>query len=497
MNRRLKIAVGLLVALGVIHAGASWYAGRLARHYLESAVEQANQALREEWHASDPRPVLRLEDYRQGVFTSDMRYTFDFHDAQGRPRTLSVHNALQHGPWPWATLRTGIWQAVAAYSQVEPLPGGLQQAWFDAMPQGTLPWVMQARIGFDGKVVSVWHFMPVPAHAAGWSSSGGTLRASHDPHTGRTLVSGQVDFLALQNPETGVQSRLEGLAIEAEVTRPNDSVLQSRFKLHLARMRLLGAGLPELTLVQPTVSVLAARTGSLLDTRVEYSHQALQTGQQDQGQMQVTLSTEHVDTQALQALSLALDQVELDADGAPVLSDEAERHLLVLAMPVLASSPRVTLNTLRWTNAKGSSELKAQAEFQPVADPLPQSMDELLERGLRQVVAQLRISRPMLVQVLVQGQSPADPDTAAALFNMLLNHYAGRLQRLGLIRQEGKDLLADFRYGDGQLTVNGSPMSPAELSRRIGSVLGSLPAAAGPTGSDSAADSGDSNGAAD
>src|SRR5690606_36466771 len=113
-HRSLKTAAGLVAALALAYGGGSWYAGRLAQDRIEAWVEQANLEIAAQWTSSDPRPVLTVQDYRRGVFSSDVRYGFQFRDEEGKDQVLSLRDVLSHCPWPWAALRQGEWRPAAA-----------------------------------------------------------------------------------------------------------------------------------------------------------------------------------------------------------------------------------------------------------------------------------------------------------------------------------------------------------------------------------------------
>ncbi|MGA0583537.1 MAG: DUF945 family protein [Castellaniella sp.] len=96
-----------------------------------------------------------------------------------------------------------------------------------------------------------------------------------------------------------------------------------------------------------------------------------------------------------------------------------------------------------------------------------------MESAIRQLSAQLSLSKPMLLQIVRQTQrGEGGPDMAVALVSMLFDQYAGRLERQGLAQRQGDVVTADYRYADGQVTANGRTMSPAEFIARFGDLTG-------------------------
>lgn len=473
-SRSLKTAAGLVAALALAYTGASWYAGRLAQDRVEAWVEQANQEIAAQWASADPRPVLTIQDYRRGVFSSDIRYGFEFRDDEGHDQTLGLHDALAHGPWPWAAVRQGEWRPAAAWSLIEPLPGGLWQPWFDALPAGTAPWTLRSRIGFDGGVAARWRLEPVRLADDRLDFSGGLVRIDYDPGARQTAVSWHVDRLAAFDADSGVRVRFEGLDFDGSTTRSGESDLQSRQQARFGQVRVDVPDAPSMAFVGPSLRSDTARTGSLLDSRLAYDLGQLQVDRKDLGRITLALSAEHLDVPGLQALAGELERLNAKGESDAGLSDEDRRRLRALVVPVLASGPRLALDGLRWETPQGASELKALAEFRPAAEDAPQDLGGLIESAIRQLSAQLSLSKPMLLQVVrqTQGGGEGGPDMAVALVSMLFDQYAGRLERQGLAQRQGDAVTADYRYADGQVTANGRPMSPAEFMAQFGGLTG-------------------------
>ncbi|CAM5184008.1 GTP-binding protein YdgA OS=Castellaniella defragrans (strain DSM / CCUG 39792 / 65Phen) OX=1437824 GN=BN940_05841 PE=4 SV=1 [Castellaniella denitrificans] len=471
-HRSLKTAAGLVAALALAYTGASWYAGRLAQDRVEAWVEQANQEIAAQWASADPRPVLTIQAYRRGVFSSDIRYGFQFRDEDGRDQTLGLHDALAHGPWPWAAVRQGEWRPAAAWSLIEPLPGGLWQPWFDAQPAGAAPWTLRSRIGFDGRVAAQWRLEPARLAGNRLDFSGGLVRIDYDPETREAAVSGRVDRLDAVDADSGVRVRFEGLDFDGRTTRSGESDLQSRQQARFGQIHVDVPDAPPVAFIGPSLSLDTVRTGGLLDSRLAYDLGQLQVDRQDLGRITLALTAEHLDVAGLQALADELGQLNRREDPDEALSEQDRQRLRALAVPVLAAGPRLTLDALRWETPQGTSELKALAEFRPAAEDAPQDLGGLIESAIRQLSAHLSLSKPMLLQVVRQTQHGEGADTAVALTSMLFDQYAGRLERQGLAQRQGDAVAADYRYADGQVAVNGRTMSPAEFAAQFGDLAG-------------------------
>ncbi|MGB6242483.1 MAG: YdgA family protein [Castellaniella sp.] len=474
MSRRLKVVAGAACVLVIAYGAASWYAGRAAQQSIESWVAQANQEIKAQWASDDAPPVLRLEDYQRGIFASQVQYVFEFHDEEDKPQALSLQDDLQHGPWPLAALGDGHWQPLIAYSRVRPLPGGLWQPWFDAVDdKAGLPWRADSLVEFGGHVASRVTLAPARADDGSLDFSGGALQLSYQQDTRHLNLSAQAQSLAVQDTDLSMRIRVEGLQFDSQTTRSGDADLQSHQQLNLTQIQVTGADGPALRFQQPSMQMDAARTGSLLDSRVQYDLGQLQAGEQDLGALQLKASVEQLDVPSFQALMMALErmQADQDRDGQP-LSAQDEQQLRSLVTAALVSSPRLSLDTLNWTTPSGKTELQAKAQFRPAPDDAPQDLGGLLERGVARLAIHIGVSKPMLLDVLRRSQADADPEMMVALVSMMFDQYAGRLTRAGLAREQDGRLQTDVSYADGQVTVNERAMTPEAFVQQVDETLG-------------------------
>ncbi|WP_291770016.1 YdgA family protein [Castellaniella sp.] len=474
MNHRfLKLAGGLLAVLVLAYVGASWYAGRLAQQSIEAWVNQTNQSIASQWTAKSPGPVLRIQSYERGVFSSAIRYALDYQDARGTRHELGLQDALRHGPWPWGALRSGNWRPVAAYSRVTPTPDGDWKLWADAMPAGTPPWVARSRIGFDGGVTTEVQVAPVKTAEVDFG--GGSLRVIYAPNERQTQLAGRFETLTLTDPGVQTTLRFSGLALQARSRHSGQSDYQSHQEMRLEGLALSVADDQPIVLKQQVLTVDVARTGDLMDSLASFEAAHLLFGIHDVGALKTAAAAQNLSVPALQALVRTLASIDARHEPGSDLSVQDRQQIRAGLLPLLAASPRIALSKLQWVNAQGTTELSGQADFRPVGDDASQDLGVLVDQGIRGLSVHAQVSKPMLLQVLRQTQSGSDADVALALVSMVFDQYAGRLARVGLVRRSDEGVIqADLAYADGQVTVNGVKMTPDEFSQRLAALQGRL-----------------------
>lgn len=471
-HRTLKIAGSLVVVLAAAYAGASWYAGHLARQAIVSWIGQANRNIADQWNAATPPPELQISSYEQRIFGSRVRYALIWHDKEGAVHRLGLQDALQHGPWPWAVLRTGDWLPIAAYSRVTPEQGGGWKVWQDALPQGTSPWVARSRITFAGEVSSVVQFAPVRNDEVRFG--GATVQIHYDPASLETRLMARMGDLTLMDAAAGSQVEFGGLEVQVQ-GRSGQDVRQSRQEVRLDRLEFQSPQGAPLILRQQVMVVDTAQTGSLMDGRADYRAARLQLGTRNLGDLQMVLAVRNLDTLAMQGLAEVLAKLrDAHPDGDDLSAAEAQQVHDAL-LPVFAAAPQFTLNALRWSNGKGTTKLQAHADFRPVPDGTPAALADTVGSSIRELALQLQLSKPMLLEVLRQVQSGSGDDAAMgmALVSMIFDRYAGNLQRAGLVTTPAEGLVqADLSYADGFVTVNGTKMPLADFRARLDALQG-------------------------
>lgn len=475
MKSRLYVFSGVVLALVLAYGAASWYAGKQAQVRIEQAVEQANQQLSAAWPVGQSRPTLQVQGYQRGWFNSAIEYAFAFKDAAGRDQVVSLHDDLQHGPFPWRAVRSGELTPLLAYSQVRLLPTEVLQTWFDSQ-QGGSPLQIDTRVSFGGTAHSLWQFRPakLAQDDAQIDFSGGQINVNFDQRAQTSEVNGTFGSLAWVDAATGERGEFKAITLQGRNAFSSDEDIQIHNQARIEQITVIQDQQPTLTLADMQVKLDSSRTGGLLDSTLAYEFGSIHVGTADLGQLQAGMRVEHIDVAAFKALLSAWEQVNPDNADDESLSTAAQALLKEKTQVLLASSPSVAIDPLKWKNAQGESQALLAIHFMPVSgDAEPgEALGTLLERSLRQVQLSLSVSKPMLVQVFGQLDSGEDKDKMQALASMLFDHYTASLERAGLI--EVKDGVASLRvnYQAGEVVLGETRMSVAEFIALIQSVTG-------------------------
>jgi uncharacterized protein YdgA (DUF945 family) len=107
--KKSVVAVGVIVALGVVWTGASWFTGKQLEGRLAEMVAQANGEIKRS--APEAGVELSYQNYQRGVFTSHMQVVVKpvagNANAWLKPgQSVVLDEVVSHGPFPLAQLKS-------------------------------------------------------------------------------------------------------------------------------------------------------------------------------------------------------------------------------------------------------------------------------------------------------------------------------------------------------------------------------------------------------
>lgn len=108
MNKSL-VAVGVIVALGVVWTGGAWYTGKKIETHLEDMVAQANAQLK--LTAPESNLEVSYQNYHRGVFSSQLQLLVKPIAGKENPwiksgQSVIFNESVDHGPSRLPSLKT-------------------------------------------------------------------------------------------------------------------------------------------------------------------------------------------------------------------------------------------------------------------------------------------------------------------------------------------------------------------------------------------------------
>lgn len=95
--KKSLVAVGVIIAVGAVWTGASWYTGSKVESEFSRVIEKTNQALAVS--LPDTGIVLKVENYQRGIFSSNADVLITSADSTDNSDAIVIKTNIDHGPF--------------------------------------------------------------------------------------------------------------------------------------------------------------------------------------------------------------------------------------------------------------------------------------------------------------------------------------------------------------------------------------------------------------
>jgi len=488
-----KGIVGALVVVSAAAAGwvgTAWYTGGSVQARMQTLLEESNRLLT---HQSAPGLfTLRLEqtEYARGLLSSRARYALVLEDASGALQGLLPLNQIafdariDHGPFPLGALARGVFTPQAAHSHLELAKTDASEPIF-TLTNGVPLLAGDSSIGYDGRVRSNFRIAPIQYANDKFTVHFSGLQENSVIQLGQSSVQiqGQAELDLLSFGEGGTEMKLSGLRMDMDMDfgAPGTDVMLATgdFSIKAQRLEIGAAAKPSpMVLTDLGLRSSSKQAGeNMLAYEAGYEIGALSVGKAALGGGAWLLKLTRLDATAMQELGQAYDRIMRGTTThRSTASVAGELPALMQGLQkLLAAKPELGIAApLRWATAQGQSQFTFNVALAPLS---AQSMlrfgknpQELLPQLIARLDWELRLSKPMLVDILTQLalEKGQNAQQAAAAAQAQANAAAGMATMLGILRDTGDDLVGTFEYADGAARLNGEEVPLAQL-------LGQLP----------------------
>lgn len=370
MNKSL-VAVGVIVALGVVWTGGAWYTGKKIETHLEDMVAQANAQLK--LTAPESNLEVSYQNYHRGVFSSQLQLLVKPIAGKVNPwiksgQSVIFNESVDHGPFPLAQLKKLNLIPSMASIQTTLVNNEVSKPLFD-MAKGETPFEINSRIGYSGDSSSDISLKPLNYEQKDEkvAFSGGEFQLNAD-RDGKAISlsgeaqSGRIDAVNEYNQK--VQLTFNNLKTDGSSTLASFGERVGNQKLSLEKMTISVEG-KELALLEGMeISGKSdlVNDGKTVNSQLDYSLNSLKVQNQDLGSGKLTLKVGQIDGEAWHQFSqqynaqtqALLAQPEIANN--PELYQEKVTEAFFSALPLmLKGDPVITIAPLSWKNSQGES----------------------------------------------------------------------------------------------------------------------------------------------
>ncbi|PIJ51687.1 hypothetical protein BL250_04140 [Erwinia sp. OLTSP20] len=477
--KKTKIAVGVVVALGIILTGGAWFTGKKLEENRDQALQNANNWLQQQMPQA--HLTLSYQDYQRGVFSSQVKLIIQSSsqttdDALLKPgQSLVFQETLHHGPFPLSQLRKFnlIPSMASVHSELQntdPVRKLFELTKDKPFISG------DTRIGYGGDTTSDIRLLPLDYQDSKSGDrlafNGGKLTVSADNQGNQLNYSGLVDDLAVTSKnDMGMPVLLSfnGLSFNgkthpgaADLRVGNQSVDLKSFTTRIEDKEVINA--QGLQLLSDFTS-----DSKNINGQFDYKMDAVKLQGQDFGSARLTVKLSQLDAASLKAFSEnyrtqmqpLIDQPNVD----PQLLQQKSREAFASNLPLLLKgNPVISIAPLSWKNAKGESTFNFTASLKdPSSSAAPAdegNINQMADNVVKSLDARLVIPMAMASEVMTrvgiaEGNSE---EQSAKLADQQVKGFAAMGQMFKLTTQQDNNIVASLQFANGQITMNGEKM---------------------------------------
>ncbi|HCW46751.1 YdgA family protein [Mixta calida] len=477
--KKTKIAVGVVIALGVIWTGAAWITGKQIESHMDQIVQNANAQLAQ--IAPDSRLKVSYQNYQRGIFTSRTQLVVQASsqtedNALLKPgQSVVLNETIDHGPFSFAQLKRFnlIPSMASVHSELENTPA-LKKLF--ELSKGKSVIEADTRIGYSGATASAIRLLPLDYQNAEsgerYAWNGGTLGIDSDSKGDQVNFDSDIDSIALtvrNEANQPVLFTLNGITLNGNTHLSPQGVRIGDQHLALKKFSASVNGQEAAVLEGTDVKTQFDANGNTISGQMDYVVDSLKLENRHFGSGKLTMKLSQFDGQALKTfgdnynsqMQALLNQPGIDKD--PARYQEGMRQILAANLPLLLKGdPVVTVAPLSWKNDKGESTFNFAAHFKDpaTAQGEAKTLSDALNRVLKTLDGKLVISMPMATEMMKQvamaeGYQEAD---AVKLADQQVKGLAAMGQMFRLTTQQDDNIVTSLQYNGAQVTMNGEKM---------------------------------------
>jgi uncharacterized protein YdgA (DUF945 family) len=497
--KKSLVAVGVIVALGVVWTGGSWYTGKQLEGRLAEMVAQANAQLATT--APEAGIQLAYQNYQRGVFSSHLQMVVKPADGAKsswlKPgQTVVLDENVSHGPFPLASLKSfNLAPAMATVNSTLVNNDATKQLF--ELAKGQSPFDISTRISYSGDTHSNINLKPLNYEKGEEkvAFSGGEFKLDADREGNVFSLNGNVEsgvINAVNEYNQKVQLTFNNLKTEGDskLTRFAERIGNQKMTLDKLAISVEGKELALLDGVSFDGKSSLSKDGKSIDASLDYALDSLKLQGQDMGSSKLALKIGQIDGQAWHQFSQQYNgevQALLAEPGVmdnPQVYQQKVTEAFFSALPLLLKGePVITVAPLSWKNSKGETafNLSLFLKDPSQATVAPQTLAQEVDRSVKSLDSKLVIPMDMATEFMTQvarleGYQQAD---AEKLASQQVKGLAAMGQMFRITTQQDNNIQTSLQYANGQVTLNGQKMPLADFVGMFGVPDMAIPAPQG------------------
>ncbi|SFN55441.1 YdgA family protein [Xenorhabdus japonica] len=422
--KKSLVAVSVIVALGAVWSGMSWYTGKQLESRLNRFIEKANTELKNS--APENGFEWQAKDFKRGIFSSDVRLILTtkggIEEAGIKPNEEVIFKStIDHGPFPIANLKTFnlVPKMASIHSELE--QSDTLKELFN-LTDGKQLLKSDVNISYSGAISANIDFVPIKhtksdkgAHRV-LSFAGAKINVNTNSDLSVFSFSAKSDGLSFSEPAKKETISLKGIDFKGDSKKGNFDIYVGDHSYSIGEFSVNGTNEHNISLKGIKVTTNSSEDKENLNIKIASSIDGVKIKDIEFGSGTFNLGMEKLDGQSVHKFTQAYNeaaQKALATNG--VLSDDAILNDLHLLMN---KNPQFSISPLSWKNSKGESSV----DFKITLQNFPKDVSTLSLIGSEEIIRTLvkdlslniNVPKAMLIESIAQADELNGKDKATA-----------------------------------------------------------------------------------
>ncbi|HHR6129838.1 TPA: YdgA family protein [Providencia alcalifaciens] len=439
--KKSLVAVGVIVALGAVWTGASWYTGSKVEAELNKVITNSNAFITANNPSADV--VFKLENYKRGVFSSQADIVIT--STTSADENIVFNADISHGPLPLSQVAKFNLMPKLGAVNVELANTKATKELFEAT-KGKPFMHGSAVIGYSKNVDSSIELIPLEytKDDGKFSFSG----AKFDIATGSDLstvdASLVTDSLVISSTKEEGSITMKGLKLLSNVTKSQHGFYTGTQSFVIADTDV---SIPEtkFSFKNLDVSSDTSINGDDVKGNISYKISDVKALEQNLGSGELTVAIEKLDAKALGKFVEQYNQALADglATGNPgEVSEKIAMQMMTTTLPeLMKSKPVFTMSPFYWKNDAGQSSIDLSITFNKwnqdeiTALAMQNKVDEAFKQLITSFDFSMKLNKPMIIESMTQamildGGVAVSAEDKKAVQEQVSEEFAGVQQML-------------------------------------------------------------------
>lgn len=481
MNKT-KVAVAVVVGLGIIWTGSAWYTGKQAEQHIDEVIAQLNHQLAENY--PNAGLVISLNGYQRHIFSSETQLVVkstlpaDNEDALLSPSDQVVFNEkISHGPFPLAQIKRANFIPSLASIHTELANTPTVKTLFESS-KGDSPFTAETRIGYNKSTDSNIEIKPLnyQTEDSGITSEAAEISIQTKPDNSAIALKTTTGNIALNfKNETDGEAKIDinKLSLQSDSQLTKEGLRIGTQSINLGNFSYAMDQTALLQLQNLSGKSNMDSKNDQLDGNLDYQIGGITWHKMPLGSASLKMSMRGFDTlgmkafydnynQAVQSNMANISKVN-NPDELQAMQNQVNAALLQNIPNMLKGAPHFSIDDFALKNDKGESHFSLKVDFNDPNTAKPQSngLAGIVDSYVKQLTANLTVNKPMATELLTKiAQSQGVPEQQAGQFSQQqVESLATMGEMYRLTTSKDNTIGSSLNYTQGNISINDNKMS--------------------------------------